>query len=52
MGTAHTELPEDDVPDELLAVVNQTEDAEILDEENDDYVPEYESQSTSDHRGV
>lgn len=34
-------LPEDDVPDELLAVVNQTEHPEILDQENDDYVPTY-----------
>lgn len=34
-------LPEDDVPDELLAVVNQMENPEILDQENDDYVPAY-----------
>ena len=33
------DLPEDDVPDEINAIVRQTENVAVLDEENDGYVP-------------
>lgn len=33
------QLPEDDVPDEILASARQEEDAEIIQVENDTYVP-------------
>lgn len=32
-------LPEDDVPEEIHALVQQTEDIGVLDEESDGYVP-------------
>lgn len=32
-------LPEDDIPDEVLAVVRQSEDVGIVDQESDGYVP-------------
>ena len=32
-------LPEDDVPEEIHALVRQTEDIGVLDEESDGYVP-------------
>ena len=34
------DLPEDDVPDEINAIVRQTENVAVLDEENDGYVPQ------------
>lgn len=40
-------LPEDDVPEELLSVVNQTDNVEILEHENDDYVPVYDADNNA-----
>lgn len=33
------EFPEDDVPEEINAIVQQTEEVAVLDEETDGYVP-------------
>ena len=32
-------LPEDDVPKEITAIIRQSEDLGVLEEENDSYVP-------------
>ena len=32
-------LPEDDVPEEITAIIQQSEDVAVLEEENDGYVP-------------
>lgn len=32
-------LPEDDVPEEITAIIQQSEDVGVLEEENDSYVP-------------
>ncbi|THG92828.1 hypothetical protein EW026_g8214 [Hermanssonia centrifuga] len=43
-------LPEDDVPDEVLGVVRQSEDEGVVDQESDGYVPtEEESPADSDN---
>ena len=41
------ELPEDDVPEEINAIVRQTEDTGILEEETDGYVPRDENEGMS-----
>lgn len=46
-STALSSLPEDDVPDELIAIVNQMDNV-ILDVENDDYVPVYDDDEHMD----
>ena len=38
------DLPEDDVPDEINAIVRQTENVAVLDEETDGYVPRDENE--------
>jgi len=37
-------LPEDDVPEEITAIICQSEDVGVLEEENDSYVPQDENE--------
>ena len=34
------QLPVDDVPDQIMAIIRQTEDVGVIDKENDSYVPQ------------